>query len=78
MYNHLNKGNEIWTNCSTLDVGVLAYAVQLHSKQKQLTLKLETQPKQLYGSLLIRFQSPCYHLVDELSFDDILWLTREF
>jgi hypothetical protein len=40
-----------WTEFSTLDDGVLVYAMQLHSEQKQLNLKLKTQLKQLLEPL---------------------------
>ena len=44
---------EVWKltgeNLSTVDVGMLDYATQLHFKQKQPNLKLKTRLKQLLG-----------------------------
>jgi hypothetical protein len=39
-------------------VGMLIYAMQLHSKQKQPNLKLKTWHKQLLSSLLLSFVLP--------------------
>jgi hypothetical protein len=41
----LNKQDKTWAEFSTLVVGVLAYAVQWPSLQKQPNLKLKSQPK---------------------------------
>jgi hypothetical protein len=42
----------------TLDVGVLVYARQLRSLQKQPDLKLKTRPKQILGYLPLAFTLP--------------------
>ncbi len=46
-------GGRVWKltgeNLSTLKVGVLDYATQLHFKQKQPNLKLKTRQKQRLG-----------------------------
>jgi hypothetical protein len=39
------RQDKTWAEFSTVDVGVLVYAVQLHSQQKQPNLKLKTHPK---------------------------------
>jgi hypothetical protein len=39
---------------------MLVYTMQWHSCQKQPNLKLETQPKQLVGSLTLAFALPDY------------------
>jgi hypothetical protein len=54
----LNKQDKTWAEFSTLDVGVLANAVQWPSLQKQPNLKLKSQPKQLMASLLLAFTLP--------------------
>jgi hypothetical protein len=49
--------DKIWCECSTLDQGNLAYAMQLRLQQKQPNLELNTRLKQVLGSLLSAFVS---------------------
>ncbi len=44
-----------WTEFSILDVGVLVFAMQLHSQQKQPNLILKIWPKLLLGYKLLAF-----------------------
>jgi hypothetical protein len=52
---------------STLDVGMLVFAMQLHSIAKWPNLKLKTRLKQLLGSLPLAFVLP--HLTFELNYN---------
>jgi hypothetical protein len=50
-WTNLSYRDETWAEFSTLNVGMLAHAVQLRSEElKQPNLKLKTRPKQLLGS----------------------------
>jgi hypothetical protein len=46
----LKQQDKIWSECSTLDQGNLAYAMQLRLQQKQPNLKLNTRLKQVLVS----------------------------
>jgi hypothetical protein len=39
----LSQRDKTWAEFSTLDVGVLAYAMKLHTKQKQPDLRLKVE-----------------------------------
>ncbi len=53
----LKQQDKVWSECSTLNQGNLAYAVQLCLQQKQPNLMLNTRLKQVLGSLLSAFVS---------------------
>jgi hypothetical protein len=60
-FNHgqrLSRQDKTRAAFSTLDVGVLVFAVQLRSEQKRPNLKLKTRPWQLLGSLPLTFTLP--------------------
>ncbi len=56
----LSYHDESMAEFSTLDVGVLVYAMQLHSCPKQPHLKMFTWPKQLLASLPLTFPLPAH------------------
>jgi hypothetical protein len=57
-WTYLSLQDKTWAEFSTLDVGVLVYALPLHSLQKQPSLKWKTQTKQLLGYLPLAFVLP--------------------
>jgi hypothetical protein len=52
---NLSKQYKSWPEFSTLDVGILVYAIQLYSLQKRPNLKLKTWPQQLFRWSQISF-----------------------